>query len=90
MMNYEEQFGLLEEFYVDEPTKQVDSNKCDICNIYLINYDEMRVCPKCGIFYEYDFVVVYNDYERCLLKQKSIYKRKAYLQTILKRYNIKK
>ena len=94
-MNYEEQYDLLDKFYYDENTKHVDNNnnnnnKCDECNIYLINYDGMLVCPNCGIIYEYNYVVGYNDFSRCRIKQKSIYKRKAYLKIILKKYHIER
>jgi len=90
-MNEEELLKLFDDMlYGDEPTQQVDSNKCDGCNIYLTNDDGMNVCPNCGIVYGYDFVNEYAIYDRCTIHQKSIYKRKTHLSNVLLKYNIKR
>ena len=92
-MNYDKEIKLFEQYYDDLNCPEIvikhhKIEKCDECGVCLINYDSMHVCPNCGLSYGYDSVQEFKDYIRCPRKQKSIYKRRGYLQSILQRYDI--
>ena len=93
-MNYEEQYDFVENYLADKQQQQVDYNKCyeeEECEHVIIYDNTQQICTICGlILKDYDLVNEFAIFDRCTIKQQSIYKRKAYLQVILKKYDIQR
>ena len=79
----------LEMFEKDQETIQTPSFICE-CGNNIEQIGNEHICTSCGLHYGYEYATEYVDYYKNLYKirRKSIYKRKYYLEKVIRKYNV--
>ena len=88
-MNTKQLIEMYEMYSGKEEEKQIPSNQCE-CGNKIEQIGNEHVCLSCGRHYGYEYATEYVNYYENLynIKRKSVYKRKYYLEKVIRKYNI--